>query len=50
MTKIENILVNLHKEKFSYEKFYGKMLDYTKQIKTLDKWDLYAVSTKKSQK
>ena len=27
-TKLKNIMVNLHKTKLAYEKFYGKIPDY----------------------
>ena len=30
--KFENIMVNPHREKCAYEKFWGKMLDYTKHL------------------
>ena len=33
-TKIENIAVNPHKEKFAHEKFYKKMPDYKKYFRT----------------
>ena len=32
-TKLGNILVNPHKDKFAYEKFYRNMKDYAKIIK-----------------
>ena len=31
-TKLENIMVSLHREKYAYEKFYSKMPDYTKYL------------------
>ena len=33
--KFENIMVNLHEEKCAYEKFYCKIPDYAKHLKTL---------------
>ena len=35
VTKLENIMVNLHEEKCAYNKFYGQMIDYKKHSKTL---------------
>ena len=32
-TKLENILVNLHKEKCAHKKFYGKIPDYAKYLR-----------------
>ena len=34
-TKPENIMVNPHEEKCAHKKFYGKIPDYTKSLKTL---------------
>ena len=34
-TKIENIMVNPHKEKCAHHKFYRKMSDYAKCLRTL---------------
>ena len=34
MTKLENIMLNPHKEKCAYEKFYGYMSEYSKHLKT----------------
>ena len=34
-TKLENIMVNPHKNKCSHENFYGKILDYTIYLRTL---------------
>ena len=33
-TKLERIMVNPHKEKCAYEKFYGKLPDYAKYLRT----------------
>ena len=33
-TNLENILVNPHEEKCAHEKFYGKILDYAKYLRT----------------
>ena len=33
-TKLAKIMVNPYKEKCAHEKFYGKILDYTKYLRT----------------
>ena len=33
-TKLSNIMVNPHKEKCAHEKFYGKIPDYAKYLRT----------------
>ena len=42
--KLENIVVNPHEEKCAHEKFYRKIPDYVKQLRTLVERYLYAVS------
>ena len=32
-TKLENIMVNPHKEKYGHKKFYRKMPDYAKNLR-----------------
>ena len=34
VTKLENIMVNSHKEKCPYKKFHGKIPDYAKYLRT----------------
>ena len=31
-TKLENIMIKTHEEKYAHEKFYGKISDYTKYL------------------
>ena len=38
MTKLENIMLNPHKEKCTHKKFYRKMPDYKNYLKLSDKW------------
>ena len=33
--KLGNIIVNQNKDKCAHERFYGKMLDYSKYLRTL---------------
>ena len=34
VTKLENIMVNPHEEKCAHERFYGKIPDYAKYLRT----------------
>ena len=36
-TKQENIMVDPHEEKYAHEKFYGKIPDYSKYLRTFEK-------------
>ena len=41
--KLENIMVNLRKETWAYEKLNTKISDYDKYLRLLDKWELWVV-------
>ena len=44
-TKLENNLVNPHKEIYTHYKFYGKILDYAKYLKTLGEMGILSVKS-----
>ena len=47
--KLENIMVNPHKEKYAQKKLYGKMIDYTKHLSNLGEMGVvWIIATVKS--